>query len=280
MGRIILAGFIVFLIAGPVYAQIPDVRLLGRVTTPAQVLQMATTADGQRFYLLLDNGNIQLHQQNGQLLNTIFVGQDVTAIETFGANRLLLSKKDTQQVIIAGVFPRVQISVQGSPFSGPENAPVTVVIYDDFECPYCAREAGPLKNLLKKYPEQVKLVFKNFPLAMHKHARIAAIAGLAAQNQGMFWPLHDLMFANYKKLNLEKIKELAGSLRLDMIRFEKDMKSKTLGDRIDADLREGKKIGVRGTPTLFINGRRVQQRSIEAMSRMIDEELIRVKQEK
>lgn len=265
MVRIIQAGIIVFFAAGVLFAQAPDVRLLRKIATPAQVLQMAATADGQRFYLLLDNGNIQLHLQDGQLLNTIAVGQDVTAIETLGANRLLLSKKDKQQVIIAGVFPRVQISTQGSPFSGPENAPVTIVIYDDFECPYCAREAGPLKNLLKKYPEQVKLVFKNFPLSMHKHARIAAIAGLAAQNQGRFWPLHDLMFANFKQLNLGKIMELAGSVGLDMDRFEKDMKDKNLSERINADIQEGKKNGVRGTPTLFINGRRVQKRSIESL---------------
>jgi protein-disulfide isomerase len=280
MIRIIQAGFIVLLAAGALFAQAPDVRLLGKITTPAQVLQMAATADGQRFYLLLDNGNIQLHLQDGQLLNTISVGQNVTAIETFGANRLLLSKKDNQQVIIAGVFPRVQISIQGSPVIGPDNAPVTIVIYDDFECPYCAREAGPLKNLLKKYPEQVKLVFKNFPLAMHKHARIAAIAGLAAQKQGMFWPLHDLMFANYQQLNLGKIMELAGSVGLNMSLFEKDMKDKSLSDRINTDIQEGKNIGVRGTPTLFINGRRVQKRSIESLSRMIDEELARTKQEK
>lgn len=280
MVRIIQAGIIVIFAAGALFAQAPDVRLFGKIVTPAQVLQMAATADGQRFYLLLDNGNIQLHLQDGQLLNTIVVGQDVTAIETLGANRLLLSKKDNQQVIIAGVFPRVKISMQGSPVIGPENAPVTIVIYDDFECPYCAREAGPLKSLLKKYPEQVRLVFKNFPLAMHKHARIAAIAGLAAQNQGMFWPLHDLTFANYQQLNLGKITELAGSLGLNMGRFEKDMKDKSLSNRINADIKEGKKIGVRGTPTLFINGRRVQKRSVESLSRMIDEELARIKQEK
>jgi len=278
MIKIIQAGIIVLLTAGVLLAQTPDVRLLGRIVTPAEVVQMVATADGQRFYLLLDNGNIQLHLQDGQLLNTIAVGQDVTAIETLGANRLLLSKKDKQQVIITGVFPRVQISTQNAPFTGPDNAPVTIVIYDDFECPYCAREAGPLKNLLKKYPEQVKLVFKNFPLAMHKNARIAAIAGLAAQNQGMFWPLHDLMFANYRQLNLEKIKELAGSVGLDMDRLEKDMKDKKLSERINADIQEGKKIGVRGTPTLFINGRRVQKRSIESLSQMIDEELARSQQ--
>lgn len=253
-----------------------DVQLLRSIATPVPVEQMAATADGQTIFLLLNNGTIQLHGADGQLQGSFDAGPDVLDIEALGTNRLLLKMKDNQEFLIVGLRPRAQITTQKSPTLGPSSAPVTIAVFDDFQCPYCAKVVETLKAVLDKYPEQVKLVFKNFPLTMHQHARFAAIAGLAAQRQGEFWSLHDRMFANHRQLNPEKIRKLAETLTLDMDRFEADLNDPALGRRVDSDIREGKRIGVRGTPTLFINGRRVQKRTVEEMSRMINEELTRL----
>jgi protein-disulfide isomerase len=263
-------------VTAPVVAAPLDVSLIRSVSTSAPVRQAAATADGQRFYLLLDNGMVQLHDQDGQLRGSFDAGPDVIGIVAQGNNRLLMQMKDQQQVLIVALIARVQISTTEAPTHGNQEAPVTIAVFDDFECPYCSRLVAPLKEVLTRYPDRAKLVFKNFPLTMHKHARTAALAGLAAQRQGLFWPLHDLMFANYRQLNPDKIKELAQTLGLDMARFEQDLKDPELARKVDADIEEGKKVGVQGTPTLFINGRRVQQRTVAAMSKMIDEELDRL----
>ena len=113
---------------------------------------------------------------------------------------------------------------------------------------------------------------------MHKHARAAALAGLAAQRQGKFWPLHDLLFANYNKLNAEKINALAEQAGLDMAKFNADQIDPQLLQRLNADMQEGQQIGVRGTPTIFVNGRRLPQRSRAAFDTMIKAELAKLDQ--
>lgn len=274
----ILWGLLIFMSLLPVtQADALDTRPLAAITVPAEVVQMSATADGQRFYLLLDNGVVQLLQQDGRLIDSLNVGKEVSAIEALGTNRLLLYKENRRRVEIVMITPKFQIDTKNAPVKGDLNAPVALVIYDDFECPYCAKTVPVLNDLLKRYPGKLKLVFKNFPLRMHKNANAAALAGLAAHRQGKFWPLHDLMFVNYRQLNPGKIRELAAMVGMDMARFERDMKDPALQGRITADMQEGQQIGVRGTPTLFINGRRVQKRSVQAMVQMINEELQQLK---
>lgn len=253
-----------------------DVELMHSFSTPVAVRAMVASADGQIIYLLLDDGTVQLRTADGQLRGSFDAGPGVSDIAVLGTNRLLLKNQYDQQLLIIQINPEVHISTQDSPTLGLPSAPVTIAVFDDFQCPYCSRAVGMLKALVERYPEQAKLVFKNFPLSMHKHARFAAIAGLAAQRQGKFWALHDLMFANYRQLNPALIRQLATTLNLNMERFEEDLKDPALGRCIDSDIQEGKSIGVRGTPTIFINGRRVQKRSLEEMSHMIDEELVKL----
>lgn len=130
-----------------------------------------------------------------------------------------------------------------------------------------------LEQVLEKYPGKVKLVFKNFPLRNHAQAKPAAIAALAAGKQGKFWEYHDMIFENYKGLNNEAFEKFARDLGLDMKKFAGDRKSKDLADLVNADLQEGSRAGVRGTPSIFVNGRRLNQRSLEGFSAVIDREL-------
>lgn len=127
--------------------------------------------------------------------------------------------------------------------------------------------------MVEKYPQKVKVVFKNYPIRSHEYAEKAARAALAAERQGKFWEFHDLLFANYKNLDDEKVREIARELNLDMEKFESDWSDPRLAAQIQADTREGSKAGVRGTPTVFINGRRLKQRSLEGFTRIIEEEL-------
>jgi protein-disulfide isomerase len=127
--------------------------------------------------------------------------------------------------------------------------------------------------VLDKYPGKVRLVFKNFPLRNHKLAQPAAKAALAAGKQGKFWEYHDKVFEKYNKLNEELFVQFAMELDLDMDRFSKERGSPEIASLINRDLREGSRIGVRGTPTIFVNGKRLGQRSIEAFSVAIENEL-------
>ena len=169
-----------------------------------------------------------------------------------------------------------KISVEGSPMLGNPNAPVTIVEYSDFECPYCARSAPTMKELYEKYPDKVRVVYKHFPLGFHKSARPAAIGSVAAHEQGKFWEYHDVVFdaTTNRKLagsdaDLIAYAEKAG---LDVERFKKDLASKKaeFEKTVNSDYAEGQRVGVRGTPTVYINGRKSRSRSVSGMSQQID----------
>ena len=130
-----------------------------------------------------------------------------------------------------------------------------------------------LEQVLEKYPNQVKLVFKNFPLRNHKFSMQAAIAALAAEKQARFWEFHDLLFKDYSRLSEEKVREIAQQLNLDMEKFEKDRKDPQIMTMINRDIAEGNQAGVRGTPTVFINGRLLRNRSMAGFDELIDKAL-------
>jgi len=150
----------------------------------------------------------------------------------------------------------VTIPVAGAPQRGPANAPITIVEFSDFQCPYCAAAVPQIDALLKDYPTQVKLIFKQFPLESHSHAAYAAAAALAAQKQGKFWQMHDAMFANRDNLTAQNILLLAQNLGLDTKRFQSDLNSTEVRETIMRDVQDGDTAGVQGTPTIFINGQR------------------------
>jgi len=128
-------------------------------------------------------------------------------------------------------------------------------------------------QVLQAYPTQVKFIYKEFPLPMHANAMPAARAALAAGKQGKFWEMHDKLFANQRALTPENIKQFAQDLGLDMAKFEQDMASPEVQQQIDADMALARQVQVSGTPSLFLNGKRVSNRSVEGIKQMIDEAL-------
>ena len=161
--------------------------------------------------------------------------------------------------------------VGSSPFKGPQDAKVTVVMFQDFQCPFSNRSQPTVKQLRELYPDKVKLVFKNFPLNFHKQAEIAAEAALAAGAQGKFWEMHDKIFANQKNINLDSLKGYAQELNLDMKKFNEDLDTHRYKKTIDEDMKLATGAGVRGTPTFFINGKKlVGAKPVGAFQQMID----------
>ena len=150
----------------------------------------------------------------------------------------------------------VKIPVTGAPSTGPANAPVTIVEFSDFQCPYCVAAVPELDAVLKAYPKQVRLIFKQFPLEMHSQADLAATAAVASNLQGKFWAMHDALFAHHNDLSREAIDSAAKQTGLDMNRFEKDITSQQVRDTVVRDEQDGSSAGVQGTPTIFLNGQR------------------------
>jgi protein-disulfide isomerase len=154
---------------------------------------------------------------------------------------------------------------------------VTIVEFSDFECPYCSRVVPSLDQVVAKYEDSVRLVFRQFPLtSIHAQAQKAAEASLCADEQGRFWDMHDAMFAQQKELAVPQLKELAASLELDGEAFAECLDSSKFAAQVAADLRAGQAAGVSGTPAMFINGRFVNGAvPYETLAAIIDEELAR-----
>jgi protein-disulfide isomerase len=151
---------------------------------------------------------------------------------------------------------KVELSAKGSPLRGSPMAPVTIFEFSDFQCPHCRMAAPYLKKLVDDSNGKVKLVFKQYPLPGHPKAREAAKAALAADRQGKFWEMHDIIFKNQARLETANFEGYAKELGLDLERFRADTKSKEVEAKIEADRAEGKKIGVDSTPSIYVNDRR------------------------
>jgi protein-disulfide isomerase len=162
------------------------------------------------------------------------------------------------------------LPVGTSAIKGNKNAPITVVEFSDFQCPYCARFSPTIDQVLKAYPNEVKFVYKDFPLSFHKQAKNAAKAARAAGEQGKFWEMHDLIFEKYNLLTQEMFKEFAAKLNLDINKFLADFNSNKYDQLIQQDINLGRQSGVSGTPTLYMNGKRMQARSFDAFKQSID----------
>ncbi|HEX8791717.1 MAG TPA: thioredoxin domain-containing protein [Polyangiaceae bacterium] len=149
------------------------------------------------------------------------------------------------------------VPTTGAPARGPASASISVVLFSDYECPYCAKAEPIVRSLEQAHPADVRVVFKNMPLPMHEHARLAAKAALAAGEQGKYWEYHDVLFAHPNALGRAALEGYAADLGLDTRRFDRDLDDPRLEARLQADVSDANALGVKGTPTLFVNGHRV-----------------------
>jgi protein-disulfide isomerase len=243
----------------------------------AAPLDVEVSAKGKWVFVLTNKGEILIYTPEGKLRDRILVGKSVDGIEPGPVEDVLLlssRKKKTLEVITVDLVQDINIS--GSPFRGPADAPVAVAVFTDFQAPAGIRLAPVLEQVRGEYPEQVKLVYKNFPLKnKNRFGGRAAVAALAAERQGKFWEFYDLLFANYQGLNQKKIEELAENLGLDVERFKNDMRDTRLLAKIRQDMAEGAMAGVRMPPAVFVNGRMVRSQTLESIQASVDKELER-----
>jgi protein-disulfide isomerase len=170
--------------------------------------------------------------------------------------------------------PRVEVKFAGHPEIGPASAPVTIVEFSDFQCPFCGRAEPALKQVHEKYGDKVRLVYMDFPLGIHDHAIDAASAGRCAGEQGKFWQFHDEMFSNQSKLAPADLKADAKKLGLDTAKFDECLDKGKYKTAIETDMAQGRELGVDGTPAFFVNGRPLTgAQPFEKFQTTIDEEL-------
>ena len=168
----------------------------------------------------------------------------------------------------------MNIPITGAPRKGPAAARIKLIEFSDFECPYCSKAVAQVEAVLQAYPRDVELIYKQFPLDMHRNARMASAASLAANEQGKFWEMHDKLFANSRRLSRENILAWGKEIGLDMPRFTADLDSGKYKAAIDRDVADGGKADVYGTPTLFVNGKRYNGAiELSAMKTVLDGEL-------
>ena len=174
--------------------------------------------------------------------------------------------------------PRTQVAADDDPSNGPATAPVTIIEFSDFQCPYCSRVVPTIARIKDRYGDSVRVVFRDFPIPqLHPNAAKAAEAGMCANDQGKFWAMHDLMFANQAKLDVPGLKQHAATLGLDAAAFEKCLDSGKYTAEVTKDQADGEKAGVQSTPAFFVNGRPVVgAQPYEAFTDIINEELSRL----
>ena len=185
---------------------------------------------------------------------SLFVGQ-LSADKLNSAIDEALDPGSVAVASAAGTVSVDKLDLSRAPVRGQPQAPITIIEFSDLQCPFCARVTPTLQELMKQYPNQVRWVFKNFPLDFHADSPLAHAAALAAGRQGKFWEMHDLIFANQHTLKRDNLLAEARSLNLNMDRFTADLDSADVKRQLEADKKEGQELGVNGTPAFFINGK-------------------------
>ncbi len=182
--------------------------------------------------------------------------RDSLVVAQFVADSLASGATPTQireaiDKLVDALTPK-EIPVDGRPIYGSDKAPVTVVVFADFECPHCRAEAPKLQQTVDQFRGRARLIFKHFPLEFHERAKVAAIATEAAAEQGKFWEMHDALFASPTEVRAQDFTALARKLDLDVARFEKDLAGPEIAAVVARDIEDAKSLGIRGTPSMLI----------------------------
>jgi protein-disulfide isomerase len=201
-----------------------------------------------------------LQQQEQQKLESTFVGR-------------LRNGASVQTFITPPAQPVFKIATDDQPSKGKADAAVTVVEFTDYQCPSCAATHPVLEKLITEYGDRVRFVVRDFPLQMHADARKAAEAAEAAREQGKYWDFTAILFRNQSALKVDQLKQYAQVIGLDRAKFDAALEDGRFADKVERDLIDGQKFGVSATPTIFINGRRANDNTYDALKAAIEEAL-------
>jgi predicted DsbA family dithiol-disulfide isomerase len=195
-----------------------------------------------------------------------------------GQERIIKKLRNEDHIAMLLEAPHVKVGSAGHPSTGTAAAPVTIVEFSDFQCPFCRAAEHTLKQLRQDYGGQINLVYMDFPLNFHQHAMEAARAGRCAGDQDKFWQFHDALFLDQTKLDKDNLETTAAKIGLDRDKFSACLASDKHDPGIHQDIAEGDSLGVTGTPTFFVNGRElVGAQPAPKFKEVIDEELARAK---
>lgn len=249
-------------------------QLLGEIDATAARQPVPTDNEISELYTRLGGQarGMTLEQARPSLVAYARLQRVTEARAQFAAS---LRKQAGDSVSIALQRPRSRVKVAASdPVRGSSAAPVEIVAFSDFECPYCRKVRPVLEEVAARYKDKVRLVFKNFPLPSHPSARGAAEAAVCAHDQGQFWRYHDKLFANSESLAPKDLIQYATELGLNTAQFDLCVRAGTHRAKVSADIEEGKRLGVESTPTVFVNGRMTAGAApLEVFDRIIREEL-------
>lgn len=270
----VLICWIVILMIAPICTAQVEWRVLKTLALPGEPIDVKVSANGQWIYVLTKSRDLLVYTAKGELKDTIKAGPQIDHIEVGPSeNTLYLLNNRQKQIKIIDVTYVRDINIAHSPFKGKADAPVVIVDYTDFQCPYCAKLVPLLEQLLERYPDKVKIVYKSYPLRSHRFALLAATAAMAAHEKGKFWEFHDRLYEKHNRMNEQVIMDVRKALALDTPEFDTLMKSQKIRNQVIGDLREGYANGVRGTPTIFINGKRLKDNSLQGFRMAIEKEL-------
>lgn len=193
---------------------------------------------------------------------------------TAAHNAFIAKLKEKTSVTVSLEAPRQKVATAGHPAKGPTDAPIEMVEFSDFQCPFCQHANPTVEQVLKTYGDRIRFVYRHYPLPNHPNARPAAEAAACADEQGRFWQYHDVLFANASRLTDADLKDHASAAGLEPNRFAACFDGHRYKNEVEKDIREGSDAGVSGTPAFFINGRSLEgAQPFEVFKQVIDEEL-------
>ena len=228
-----------------------------------------TEADAQKFYAenreRINGDFAQTKEQITQYLREVAERKTLTEF----AERMRAGAQ-VRTFLVAPVAPVYKIATDGQPSKGNPAASVTLVEFTDFQCPSCAATQPILARITAEYGDRIRLVIRDYPLSQHPNAQKAAEAAEAAREQGKYWEYATLLYQNQSALGVDKLKEYASRVGIDRVKFDAALDSGQYADSVRRDLHDGERVGVAGTPTVFVNGMRVERATYEALKAAIE----------
>lgn len=240
---------------------------------PAKPLDLAQSLDNKKVFILGADAKVYIFTADGKQLGALPVDPNVKAIDIAARGEMLylVNNKNNTYTAIDISFNQ-KIDITGAPIRGKADAPVTLVLFSDFECPWCSKLEPVLAELLAQNPNTLRIAFKQLPLPTHQQAESAALAAIAAHKQGKFWEMHDALFQN-TTWTANTVDETALRVGLNMEQYRTDLANPQTKAQLTKDKNDAQIADVTSTPSIFINGRLVRDRSLPGLQKIVAEAL-------
>jgi predicted DsbA family dithiol-disulfide isomerase len=256
----------------------PKVRVnweaLSTIKLGKEPLDIVLSIDGKMAYILTKGSVVVYSAKENRIMERIPVNENITNLWVSPRGNLIyLTSTESKELSVVRLDFSLEINRGNSVSLGKEDAPVTLVAFMDFQCPFCLKAFSILRDVLDEYPDEVNLIFKHFPLKDHIYAEKAALASLSAYKQGKFLEIAGVFFENREKFGDKTIDQAAERVGLDMALFKKEMESKSVKRVLVEDIEMGRELMIKGVPAIFINGKQVNNRFLPNLPEMVADEL-------